>query len=214
MALRLRYETIEFGDTDIHVRSLRDTQEFEDEAGGAEALGISSATWPLFGVLWDSGRALARLMADYDTGVLRILEVGCGLGLATLLLSQRDADITATDVHPEAGTFLEANTLLNRGRPIPFVRTDWAADNDDLGTFDLVIGSDILYESYQIKTLAKFIGRHARPSSVVLLLDPQRGAAGRFGKHMQDEGFTFARRAAAAGDPAHPYCGEVLRFER
>ena len=214
MTLRLRYQTIEFGDMDIHVRSLRDTLEFQDDDGEAEALGISSAFWSLFGVVWDSGRALARLMADYELGERRILEVGCGLGLASLVLNQRDSDITATDLHPEADAFLQANALLNDGPAIPFVRTDWADRDDELGSFDLIIGSDLLYEHDQIFPLADFIGRHARPSCEVILLDPRRGAAGRFGKRMEGEGFSFTRRPADAGDQEPAYSGEVLRFLR
>jgi len=58
--LRFRYQTCEFGEHDIHYRSLRDKQQFEDINGEAEALGISSACWPIFGVLWPSGEVLAR----------------------------------------------------------------------------------------------------------------------------------------------------------
>ena len=53
--VRVRYQTIEFENLDVHVRSLRDNQQFSDPLGEAEALGISSAQWPLFGVVWPSG---------------------------------------------------------------------------------------------------------------------------------------------------------------
>jgi hypothetical protein len=49
--LRVRYQTLEFGTTDIHIRSLRDNQEFSDDEGAAAALGISSASWPIFGIV-------------------------------------------------------------------------------------------------------------------------------------------------------------------
>jgi predicted nicotinamide N-methyase len=103
MPPRVRYQTLEFEDVDIHVRALRDNQEYSDDDGEAEKLGISSAQWSLFGVLWASGEALARHLFDYNIEGLRILEVGCGLGLASLVLNHRHADITATDYHPEAG---------------------------------------------------------------------------------------------------------------
>ena len=54
-SLRFRYQTLEFGNADIHVRSLRDNQQFSDDDDIALKLGISSATWPLFGVVWASG---------------------------------------------------------------------------------------------------------------------------------------------------------------
>ena len=41
--LRVRYQTIEFGHTDIHLRTLRDNQQYADVDGIALRLGISSA---------------------------------------------------------------------------------------------------------------------------------------------------------------------------
>jgi hypothetical protein len=43
------------GVADLIIRSLLDRQQFDDADGAAEALGISSAAWPLFGLLWPSG---------------------------------------------------------------------------------------------------------------------------------------------------------------
>ncbi len=123
--LRVRYQTIEFGSTDIHIRSLRDNQEFSDDKGEAEALGISSASWPLFGIVWPSGEVLAQLMVDYAIGEKRILEVGCGIALASLVLNHRQANITATDYHPEVEGFLIENAELNQDNIIPFSRTGW-----------------------------------------------------------------------------------------
>jgi len=126
--LRFRYQSIEFGNTDIHIRTLKDNQQFSDPSGIASELGISSANWPLFGIIWASGEILANLMFDYDIEGKKILEVGCGIALASLVLNNRLADITATDYHPEAQNFLNENTKLNHDKDIPFVRTNW---NDD-----------------------------------------------------------------------------------
>ena len=79
-AIRYRYQTTEFGHHDIHYRSLRDRQQFDDDYGEAESLGISSASWPLFGMFWQSGEVLAELMTDYNINSRRILEIGCGVG--------------------------------------------------------------------------------------------------------------------------------------
>ena len=136
-SVRVRYQTIEFGDVDIHLRTLRDNQQFSDDEGVAEALGISSATWPIFGIVWDSGQVLAHLMFDYNIAGKRILEVGCGIALTSLVLNHRAADITATDLHPETEAFLVRNVLLNDGPEIPFVRTGWADVKSALGRFDL-----------------------------------------------------------------------------
>ena len=144
--LRLSYQTVEFGKVDIHLCTLRNRQEFHDPEGVAENLGISSAQWPIFGVVWPSSKVLAHYISDYDTGSKRILEIGCGMALSSLLLNKRHADITATDYHPESRVFLARNAILNEDQPIPFKQVDWADTEDDLGLFDLIIGSDLLYE--------------------------------------------------------------------
>ncbi|MDQ2927055.1 MAG: SAM-dependent methyltransferase, partial [Pseudomonadota bacterium] len=74
------------GVADLTIRSLLDRQQFADPFGNADRRGISSATWPLFGLLWPSGAHLAaRLAARPVRAGERILEVGCGLALASLV---------------------------------------------------------------------------------------------------------------------------------
>lgn len=190
MILRLRYQTIEFENTDIHLCTLRDKQQFSDTKGIARNLGISSALWPLFGVVWPSSLVLAHYISDYQTEGKRILEIGCGMALSSLLLNEKNADITATDYHPEVEFFLQRNTHLNNGKAISFERAGWADETDLLGHFDLIIGSDLLYEDQHIALLASFIESHANPSCEVILVDPGRGRKNKFSSKMNNYGFT------------------------
>ena len=52
--------TYRIGKLDYQIRSLSDRQQFWDPDGQAERAGISSATWPIFGVVWPAGIALAQ----------------------------------------------------------------------------------------------------------------------------------------------------------
>ena len=215
-SVKHRYETIEFEGMDVHVRSLRDLLQFDDKcAAEAEGLGISSAMWPLFGVLWDSSRALARLMIHYEVEGKSVLEVGCGLGLASLVLNERGTNITATDFNPAVGAFLKCNTDLNDQQAIPFICADWAEETSALGHFDLIVGSEVLYEQHQVVMFASFLNAHANPSCEVLLIDPGRHLANRWGREMAPFGFTYSREAAAEGDGVEgPYSGLLLRCVR
>ena len=116
---------LRIGADDYRIRSLGDRQQFSDPTGLAESLGISSATWPLFGVTWPAGIALAEEMTDYPIAGKRILEVGCGLGLISLVLHRRGADVTACDHHPLAQEFLRQNCELNGLTPIAFALSPW-----------------------------------------------------------------------------------------
>ena len=104
-------ETIEIqGVNDLVICSLLDRQQFYDPKGAAERLGICSASWSLFGMLWPSSIRLASAIAlrPVDPNE-KILEIGCGLALASLVAHRRGANITASDRHPKAKLFLEKN---------------------------------------------------------------------------------------------------------
>lgn len=188
--IHYRYETIEFSDIDIHVKTLRDKNQFFDKDRVAEKSGISSALWPLFGVIWESGKVLADLMSTIDTGTKRILEVGCGIGLASLFLNHRDADISATDYHPNAQEFLNINAELNNDKYIPFQQVNWDKSISNMGKFDLIIGSDLLYESVHADLLSKFIDNHAKSQCEIIIIDPGRPYRGLFRKRMHDLGYS------------------------
>ncbi len=213
--IRVRYQTIEFDNMDIHVRTLKDKQQYSDNHGIAEKLGISSATWPFFGVIWDSSLVLAHFINDFNITEKRILEVGCGIALSSLLLNSRLADITATDYHPEAESFLIENTKLNHGKIIPFIRTGWEDENIELGSFDLIIGSDLLYERGHADVLSGFINQHAKKECEVILVDPGRGNHVPFGKRMLKLGYSYSQiRPQSTDYLQQPFRGKILNYKR
>lgn len=212
---RLCYQTVEFGIMDIHLCTLRDKQEFQDPEGVAEKLGICSASWPMFGVIWPSSLVLAHFLVDYDTESKRILEVGCGMALSSLLLNKQYADITATDYHPEANKFLQRNTNLNNDRDITFERVNWNDEEDTLGLFDLIIGSDLLYEDAHIQLLSSFIEAHSKPACEVLIVDPGRGRMNKLSSQMEAFGFSSTQLKPVHTDFLdQKFKGRILKFDR
>ena len=214
-SLRYRYHTHKFENHDIHLRTLRDKQEYSDLDHQAEKLNINSASWPLFGVVWPSGEILAHLLMDFDIAGKRILEIGCGIGLPSMLLNHRHADITATDYHPEAESFLNFNSDLNNEKLILFFLTDWKNVNCLMGKFDLIIGSDILYEQNHVELLSDFIQRHANTSCEVIVVDPGRRQHARFSKKMITLGFTHNQSKPLEAEYLEkPFKGQVLCYSR
>jgi len=211
------------GVADLQIRSLLDNQQFADPAGAAEALGISSAQWPLFGQVWPSGLHLAAAMAVRPLAEgERILEIGCGLALASLVCHRRGAEVTASDIHPLAGAFLLENLRLNELAPMRYCHGDWSEDAAPpasgqprvQGRFDLIIGSDVLYERDDGGALAAFIEKHALPACELLIVDPNRGNRAAFGKRMAGLGFGFSETLLTA-EPGRPeYRGRLMRFVR
>jgi predicted nicotinamide N-methyase len=202
------------GVDDLIIRSLLDRRQFFDPDGDADRIGICSAAWPMFGLLWPSGAHLAARMALHPVSSdERILEIGCGLALASLIGHRRGADVTASDCHPLAQTFLEENLRLNGLTPIRYRHGHWnAAPRPPArqgkpapcvvrGHYDLIIGSDLLYERDANGALAGFIARHAAPAAQVWIIDPDRGNWPAFNRQMAANGF-FGREERLDQPPA------------
>ena len=167
-------------------------QQFSDPNGEASRLGISSAMWPLFGQIWPMSKILARVMLQEPLERKRILEIGCGIGLPSLVVKQLGGNITASDYHPLARSFLLENTGLNSLAPIRFRAGNWNTPNVDLGKFDLIIGSDILYEHQHIELLSSFINHHASRRVSIVIVDPGRGSHRAFARSMERLGYTHS----------------------
>lgn len=134
---------------------------------------------PMFGVLWPGARALARRVAQSRIAGLRILELGCGLALPSLVAARHGAVVIATDNHPHAGAFLSANARHN-GVNLTYRHLDWRALPPDLGTFDRVIASDLLYSPELAPLVARVIAATLAPTGEAWLIDPGRLALDAF----------------------------------
>jgi predicted nicotinamide N-methyase len=214
------------GVDDLLVRSLLDRQQFSDRDGVAEKMGISSAGWSLFGLIWPSElRLAARLGQRPVRPGERILEVGCGLAVASLVGHRAGADVTASDRHPLTALFLRDNLRLNDLKPMPYLHGDWAVEMPerypaepgvDGDRYDLIVGSDLLYERDVEGALARFVNRHAKPECEVWIVDPDRGNRPAFNRRMASEGFVLGEErldaAATASTPA--YKGRLLVYAR
>ena len=223
------------GADDLTIRSLLNRQQFSDPHGVAERLGISSASWPLFGLLWPSGAHLAAALAVRTlTPGERVLELGCGLGLASLVAHRRGIDVTASDCHPLASAFLQENLRLNQLPPMKYLHGQWgpgparaimapttaaqrvADPAAASGQFDFIMASDVLYERDPLGDLAAFIAERCAPTAEVCIVDPNRGNRSAFSQRMVALGFTLDEVRLdvpeALGVPA--YRGRMLHYRR
>ena len=212
---QVKFESHRLGSSQFEIRSLLNRQQYADPEGLALAAGISEASWPLFGMIWPSARMLANAMQTQEIEGKRILEVGCGLGLASLVLHRRLGNITASDCHPLAGGFLQENARLNALPVIPYQIGNWSRDNPDLGKFDLLIASDVLYERDQPGVLAQFMDQHAHAHADIIVLDPDRGNRNEFCRRMVARGFTVdLQRAGAQQMSGEAYKGHFVTLRR
>jgi predicted nicotinamide N-methyase len=133
---------------------------------------------PYWAVLWRSGVALARELDELELRGLRVVELGCGLGVPSIAAARAGAAVLATDVSREALTLVARNARAN-DVPVETSMVDWAepAELVRRAPFDLVLAADLLYERASVAPLLAVLPRLAPK---VLLADPGRPAAGVF----------------------------------
>lgn len=157
---------------------------------------------PYWADLWPSAIALGRHVAGLDLPGLRVIELGCGLGLPGIVaLSCGAREVVAADHYEAALDFAAHNALSNTGQTLNTILLDWhKPDVDYLGSFDLVLAADVFYEARNVPALASLVPDLLSPQGTVLLADPRRKHASEFLKIMKTREFeVFPEETAVSG---------------
>ena len=160
---------------------------------------------PYWADLWPSAFVLARHLVGLEGAGKRLLELGCGAGLASVAAALAGFSVTATDYYEDALAFARVNVGRNE-LPDPVVRMiDWRALPDDLGTYDVVIASDVLYEPRYPALIAAVLDRTLADGGTGLIADPGRVAAPMLPVECASRGLTVRDRVSV------PFVDGIIR---
>src|SRR3954469_7420482 len=133
---------------DIRVLRPRDWEQLRHEEGGA------GRDVPYWAMPWPSGRVLAETVAaDPPAPTTRVLELGCGLALPSVVAARAGAQVLATDGHSDAVAFAAHVLSINEveGDVALVDWSDHAGHLVDRGPWDLVLAADVLYTSQNVE---------------------------------------------------------------
>lgn len=108
-----------------------------------------------------------------------MVELGCGLGVPSLVAAARGAQVTALDWAAPALELLRENARRN-ALELDARHGDWRAFT---GSFELVLGSDLLYEERNVGALLALLPALAPE---VLIAEPGRPHAAEFLARAED----------------------------
>lgn len=135
---------------------------------------------PYWADVWPSSIILAGKLLELQGDGRSALELGCGVGLSTLAATTAGFDVLSTDYYEDALDVTRANVFRNLGRTARTRLVDWRHVPKDLGTFDLVFASDVLYEKEYALLLPIILCRVLGANGRALIADPGRIAAPMF----------------------------------
>jgi SAM-dependent methyltransferase len=136
---------------------------------------------PYWADVWESAIVLAEELAAADGRGRSLLELGCGLGLPSLVAAGQGFTVTASDYEEPALDGVRYNADRNGlGGCVTTQVIDWRQPPAGLGRFDRVVAADVLYETHHAAALAGVIDRALADDGIALVADPGRLKAGSF----------------------------------
>jgi ETFB lysine methyltransferase len=145
-----------------------------------EADYVKDERLPYWADLWPSAYVLAAQVAGMSGAGRSLLELGCGAGLVSVAARMAGFDVLATDYYEDALLFARENVRRNGLGDLAVRHVDWRAFPTDLGRFDVVVASDVLYEHAYAPLLADAFRLTLAPGALGLVADPGRIAAPAF----------------------------------
>jgi len=148
-----------------------DWEQLRHEEGGA------GRPVPYWATPWPSGAVLAGALADDPPPKgARVLELGCGLALPSIVAARAGAEVLATDGSEDAVAFAAHSLALNELEG-EVAQVEWSKQGDALaarGPWDLVLAADVLYLKGNVDVALDLVPRLVAPGGEVRIADPRR----------------------------------------
>jgi predicted nicotinamide N-methyase len=169
---------------------LLDIEREEVLVGGATVTVIRPSDWaelrhqegadgrsaPYWAIPWPSGVRLAEALSERDDlAGKRVLELGCGLAIPSIVAARAGAQVTATDGASDAVVFAAHNLALNDAEA-EVALVDWR-EGDELveqAPWDLVVAADVLYLRHNVEALLRLLPLLIEPGGEAIVADPNR----------------------------------------
>lgn len=152
---------------------------------------------PYWAVIWPSGVALAAKIAREPETVngMRLLELGCGLGVTAVAALRAGAELLATDYAPEALALCALNAFDQTGRAPETLCMNWREPCSPLlattgDGFPIVLAADVLYERRDVDPLLALVQHVVALGGELWLGEPGRAPAARFLESLEARGWT------------------------
>jgi predicted nicotinamide N-methyase len=194
VGLLLTDEVVALRGRELSILRPRDSEELLDE----EAFEHEEFL-PYWAELWPSSLALARAIEDRSFRGARVVELGCGLAIPSIVAALGSARVLATDWSPDAIELVRENAARN-GACVETAVVSWAEPGPlvERAPWRVVLASDVLYERRNVDQLLELLPRLADERTEILVAEPGRPPAKAF-----FEGAAARFRIEACGDKVH-----------
>ncbi len=175
---------------------------------------------PYWAEFWPACLLLANEVARWPRAsgppaAHRVLELGCGLGLPSLVAASLGYSVIASDYDDDALAFVAASFARN-GLAQPELRyLDWRCRYPDL-VLDRIIAAEVLYEARSVEPIAQFLAAHLAPDGFAQILDGNRRIADALPRAAEAAGLIVEKTPQTLNQPGfeRPVEGRLFTLRR
>ena len=160
---RVRFETVKVGDAALDILQIANMDEYlEQMAAGLDA--ETPLELPFWARIWPTSILLSYFVRRLPAAeTFHLLEIGAGIGLCGLFAAKQGFRTTLSDINEDALLFARINILQNDLQDVADVhRIDFTQDRLPW-SYDMILGSEVLYREASYRPLTKFLKHHLRP---------------------------------------------------
>jgi predicted nicotinamide N-methyase len=141
----------------------------------------------LWAKIWPASWVLAGYLAEMPVAsAKKIIEIGAGTGLVSIVAASFGHDITLTESNPDALQFARANALVNGCPQLPIRQLDWNRPQLK-GRVDYIVASEVTYKKDDLPPLLSLFKHCLSPDGEVLLAGEMRRVSKEFYQQLETD---------------------------
>jgi 2-polyprenyl-3-methyl-5-hydroxy-6-metoxy-1,4-benzoquinol methylase len=161
--------------------------------------------FPLWAKIWRASWVLSGYLADLSPDVnKRLLEIGAGVGLVSIVAATFGHQITMTEYNADALNFARANACLNNCPDLPIKKLDW--NHPQLkNQFDLIVAAEVTYKEEDFFPLIQLFKSNLKPGGeIILASEIRKSGKDLFGLFKSDFDLTVEKKILRSETVAIP----------
>lgn len=181
----------DYKDTHLSINKVENLDELVDQVTDDEF--NKDERIPYWAELWPSAIGLSKFIIKNPELFYKkdILELGCGLGLTSLIIMQQKPNtFLCTDYENDALKLTRKNFLKNKINQPDFKYLDWRKPQLD-EEFELIVASDVLYEKRFFQSMLNLFLNYLKRDGHIIIAEPNRKIAVPFFKQLKNHGYQY-----------------------
>jgi predicted nicotinamide N-methyase len=213
------FETISIGQLQLQILQIKDMEAYIENLA-ASAGTDKNLDLPFWAKIWPTSLLLSYMLtSSYPVQGYHVLELGAGVGVCGLVAASLGAQVTLTDVHPDALLFARINVLKNKLEDrVQLAAVDFTTDHMH-HAFERIIGSEVLYRDAAYAPLVHFLDQHLSQTGEALLAKSHIFQAKGFFDivahtfNLQQRTVGYKEKSPQSGKPERHLC-QILRLTK